>query len=256
MNKSKKWLVALSVVTAMAASGIAMAASSPEQNVVNCKPPHAAKGEFRGGMKDFQQNHAKLLELLKMDAETFKKEMKSGKTLAAIAKEHGVSEQNLTDFITKQMTQGIDDGVKAGRLTADQAAKMKTDMPSRIADMINGKGPIHKGPGPRPGHGPFDDTKLLELLKLDKDTLRTEIKSGKTLAAIAGEHGVSEQELKDFFTSQMTQRIEEDVKAGRLPADRAEEMKAHIADHVNDMISGKGPMHRGHGPRGAEPPKA
>lgn len=253
MNKGKKWLVALSVATAMAASGIAMAATATEQNQGDCKPRQEARGEFRAGMKQFHQDHVKLLELLKMDAETFRAEMKSGKTLLEVAKAQDVSEQALTEFLTKQMTQRIDERVKAGRLTAEQAEKIKAEQPKRIADMINGKGPMHKGPGPRPGHGPFNDAKLLGLLNIDKDTLRTELRSGKTLLAIANDRGVSEGQLKDCLISQMTQRIDAGVKAGRIPADKAENMKAHMADRVDDMIHGKGPMHKGPGPRAEKP---
>lgn len=252
MNKGKKWLVALSVVTAMAASGIAMAATT-DQSQGDCKPRQEARGEFRDGMKQFRQDHVKLLELLKIDAETFRAEMKSGKTLLDIAKAHDVSEKTLTNFLAERMTQHIDAGVKAGRLTAEQAEKMKAEQPKRIDDMIHGKGPVHNGPGHRPGHGPFDNTKLLGLLKVDQDTLRSELRSGKTLLVVANEHGVSETELKECLISEMTERIDAGVKAGRIPAEKAEAMKAHMADRVNDMINGKGPMHKGPGPRAEKP---
>ena len=99
------------------------------------------------------------------------------------------------------------------------------------------------------GHAPFNDAKLLALLNIDAETLKNEMKANKTLAAIAQEHGVSEQALKDCLIEQITQRIDEGVKAGKLPVEKAEKMKADVEKHVDNMINGKGPMHRGHGPK-------
>ncbi|HWR43609.1 hypothetical protein [Sporomusa sp.] len=250
MNRNKKWLLAVGVAAMITANGIAMAAVTPAQLDGSNGKQHAAfdKGDFKG--KGFKEDYSKLIELLKIDEKTFKAEMKEGKTLVAIAKEHGVSEKALKDFLVKQMTQRMDEGVKAGRITADQAKKMKADMSDRVSQMINGKGPMHHGP--RAGHAPFENAKLLELLKIDAETLKNEIKSEKTLVAIAGEHGVSEQALKDFMVVQMTERMEEGVKAGRITADQAEKMKARMEERVSKMINSKGPMH--HGPRAGHAP--
>ncbi|MDF2568997.1 MAG: hypothetical protein K0R55_601 [Sporomusa sp.] len=249
MNKNKKWLLAVGVAAMITVNGIAMAAMTPAQpEAANNNNKHAfvGKGDFKD--KGFKEDFSKLIKLLKIDEQTFKNEMKKGKTLVAIAGEHGVSEQVLKDFAIKQMTQRIDDGVKAGRITAEQAAKMKAGMSERVSQMINGKGPMGHGNGSMAGHGLLGDSKLLDLLKIDVETLKNEIKSDKTLVVIAEEHGVSEQTLKDFLIEQMTQRIDEGVQAGRLSAEQAEKMKASMEDRVSKMISAKGPMHKGHGP--------
>ncbi len=248
MNKKNKWFLALGVAAMVTANGIVMAAVPADtQNPMDGKRQAFVGQGHRPDMKGFKEDYAKLLAFLKIDDATFRTEMKAGKTMVAIAKEHGVSEKALKNFITKQMTSRIEEGVKGGWLTAEQAAKMKAGMANHVADMINGKGPVGGGFGHMRGHAPFEDAKLLALLKVDADTLKSELQAGKTLVAVAGEHGVSEQTLKDFLVQQMTARIDEGVKAGRLTADQAEAMKAKLADHVTAMINGQGPMHGGFG---------
>ena len=94
-------------------------------------------------------------------------------------------------------------------------------------------------------HGPgfFGNEKLLALLKTDAQTLKTELQSGKTLVAIAQEKGVSEQSLKSFMIEQMTARIDEGVKSGRLTAEKAEQMKANLDERVTKMINNQGFSH-------------
>ncbi|WP_211289825.1 hypothetical protein SPSIL_029900 [Sporomusa silvacetica DSM 10669] len=184
-------------------------------------------------------HNEKLLSLLNIDEATLKTEMKSGKTLLTIAKEHGVSEADLTACMTKQMTERIDEDVKAGRIQENQAVQMKADMEKHIADIINGKAPIH---GDGPMSHMFHNVKLLSLLNMDEETLKTEMKSGKSLLTIAKEHGVSEQSLKELMLAEMAQRIDQDVKEGRIPADKAKQLKANMENRVSDMINGKVPM--------------
>lgn len=250
MTKSKKWLVAVSVAAIFAVSGAVMAATSSDtQNPQDCKRPSATQKVHNGEMKkNFKADRQALLDLLKIDGETFKAELKAGKTMVTIAKEHGVSEKKLKSFIVDQRTKRIDEGVKAGRITAERADKMKNNMEQRVSDMINGKAPMHRGDRMR--HHMFANEELLALLKIDAETMRNELKAGKTLVAIADERGVSEQQLKDVMVKSMTQRIDKGVETGRIAAEKAEQMKANLDQRVSDMINGKGHMFdRKHGQR-------
>jgi len=251
MNKNKKWLLSLGVAVMITASGIAMAAVAPTQQDGTVNKKHGAfeRGDFKG--KGVKEAHGELLTLLNIDEQTFKTEIEAGKTLVAIAGEHGVSEQVLKDFLIAQKNQHMEEAIKAGRITAEQAEKMKANMDERVSQMINGKGPMHnmhkdKAPGPRAGHGFMGDAKLLELLKIDAEAFRSELKSDKSLVTIAKEHGVSEKTLKKFMTTQMTERIDEGVAAGRITAEQAGKMKANMDERVSQMINGKGPMHNRH----------
>ncbi|SDF05156.1 LysM peptidoglycan-binding domain-containing protein [Sporomusa acidovorans] len=193
-----------------------------------------------GPMRPAMFDHAKLLDLLKMEDESFKAERKAGKSLLTIAKEHNVSEQELANFLTQQITNRIDEGVKAGRIQESQAGQMKANMEKHIKTMINSTAPM-PGYGPM-GRGLFNDTKLLALLKMDKESLRTELQSGKSLVTVAKEHGVSEQTLKKLVIDEMSQRIDQGVKEGRISADKAQQIKSNMEKHVVDMINGEVPI--------------
>lgn len=195
MKRQRMWFLALSVATMLTANGLVMAAANADsQDNSSGKRPAAAGQREPGkkeGMRPFRGDNKALLEFLKIDAQTFKAAMKEGKTLVAIAQEQGISEESLKNFMVEQMTKHIDAAVKEGRMPEGKQAPSKTDIEKRVSDMINGKGPM-QGHGPH-GRAPFDNAKLLELLKIDAQTFRTEMKAGKTLAAIASEQGVSEQ---------------------------------------------------------------
>jgi hypothetical protein len=252
MKMNKRWFLAVSVATMLTANGLVMAAttSDKQENLNEKRPTTVAKGDFmkKGGMKGSHGDHKALLEFLKLDAQTFQAAMKDGKSFVTIAKEQGISEQELKEFMVEQMSKHVEQKEKEGRGPDHKVKLTKADIEKRVSDMINGKAPM-RGHGPM-GHTPFDNSKLLQLLKIDDASFKTEMKAGKSLVAIAKDHDVSEQTLKDFMINQKNQRIDEAVKAGRIQEDKAVQMKANIEKHVSDMINGKGPMHnREHQPK-------
>lgn len=105
-------------------------------------------------------------------------------------------------------------------MTASNLA-MGFAIPNQQNDFIE-QGPIPGKGHPIPGVGPMENPKLLALLQVDENTLRTEREAGKTLVVIANEHGVSEQLLKELMIAERTQRIDEDVKEGRISAYQAQ----------------------------------
>lgn len=248
MTKSKKWFIAASVAAIFAVNGAVMAAINTQSLQDSKRPSVSDNRNFvhKGAMKkNFKADRQALLDFLKIDGVTLTAELKAGKTMAAIAKERGISEQELKSFIINQRTKRIDEGVKAGRVTSEQADKMKGMFEQRVSDMINGKVPMHRG-----HHGMFANKEMLTLLKIDAETMKNELKAGKTLAAIANERGVSEQELKDFMVSSIAQRIDKGVESGRISTEKADQMKANLEQRVSDMINGKGPkLGYKHGPR-------
>ncbi len=86
-------------------------------------------------------------------------ELKSGKTLADIAKEKGIDVASMKSQVIAEATKGIDTAVKNGWMTAAQAADLKAKLPGQIDDLLNRKWNQGFGmPGmPMPGfhgHGP------------------------------------------------------------------------------------------------------
>ena len=87
-------------------------------------------------------------------------QLRSGKSLAAVAKEKRVDVQKVVDALVAEAKQRIADAVKSGRLTQAQADQRLKDLTARITARVNANGPEgfrRFGPGgPGRWHGPGD----------------------------------------------------------------------------------------------------
>ncbi len=83
---------------------------------------------------------------LNMSVEDLRTQLRDGKTIAAVAKEKGVDAQKVIDAMVADATQRIDQAVRDGKLTAEQAGRKKQNLVARITRMVNEGRPRH-GPG-------------------------------------------------------------------------------------------------------------
>ena len=75
---------------------------------------------------------------LNMDPKELAKQLKDGNTtIAAIATANGVPVQTVIDNAVTAANTAIDKAVTDGKLTAEKAAKIKTELPARIAKIVN-----------------------------------------------------------------------------------------------------------------------
>jgi hypothetical protein len=95
--------------------------------------------------------HAVIAETLGLTTEQLYAERAAGKTLAQIAKDKGVSEQQLTDVILAELKQFTDQAVKDGRITQAQADWVQAQAKVMIPLMLNS--PF--GPGEAQGYGGY-----------------------------------------------------------------------------------------------------
>lgn len=103
--------------------------------------------------EEHQARHAEVEALVAstvgIDAATIKTRLAAGETLAAIA---GAKKDALISALVTFQTKEIDAHVTAGKLKADQAAKLKTNLKDRVTKMVeSAKGP--KGLGHKGGKG-------------------------------------------------------------------------------------------------------
>jgi hypothetical protein len=79
-------------------------------------------------------------------------QLRSGKSLADIAKAQGKTTDGLKTAITDAATKQLDAAVTAGKLTKDQETKALAGLSTHLDDLVNG---VHTfgGPGFRHGHG-------------------------------------------------------------------------------------------------------
>jgi ribosomal protein S20 len=99
------------------------------------------------------------------------------------------------------------------------------------------------------GHGGAGLTAAATALGVTEDELRTELRSGSSLADVAAAKGVDVQAVIDAIVAEATAAIDQAVTDGRLTADEAAEKKAELSERVTAMVNGEmpvgGPMGRG-----------
>lgn len=142
MIKKKTWLIG--AVAGLAAAGV-LAVSQPAITSAVANETEvstaAQKGIFNighrletlGGLLGFGGgvkggNPEAISQLLNMEQADLLTELKAGKSLLDIAKDKGISEQTLIDTIKAQINSTIDEKVKQGYLTEDQAKELKTTL--------------------------------------------------------------------------------------------------------------------------------
>jgi len=100
----------------------------------------------------------------------------------------------------------------------------------------------HKPGGPG-RHGGSMKRDMIEtvasVLGMDADSVKAELKAGKSLAEIAQARGVDPQRLVDAITTKMVERIDQAVAEGKLPAERAAAMKAELGERVSRIVNEK-----------------
>jgi predicted transcriptional regulator len=143
----------------------------------------------------------------------------------------------------------------AGTAYAQTAATTTTT--DSTAKTHQGEKPFDKA---KMRHG-FASTELLALLNIDEATLQTELKAGKSLAAIAVEKGATKQQVIDLLVKEETARIDKSVTDGKVTQANADKRKAALVDNVTKRVDqvggqgregfdGKGPGGKGPGGKG------
>ncbi|MGI8791737.1 MAG: hypothetical protein ACR2H3_00920 [Acidimicrobiales bacterium] len=165
-------------------------------------------------------------------------------TLSGAQTDDGGSAETTTPAETKPSPwKSTLDGLVPGTITQDQADAV--DQALRDARPDKGR------KGHRGGGKHLDEAATA--LGMTPLELHTELRAGKTLAAIATEKEVDVNTVIDALVSAAEARIDAAVESGKLDRAKADEVKTNLRDKITTMVN-EGPQHdgRGHkGPRGA-----
>ncbi len=104
-----------------------------------------AKGRAKGIAQGWGGKGFALMEsaadLLGLEPRELKEELQSGKSLAEIAQEKGVTQDTLIEKIQAALTANLDQAVADEKITAETAAKIKENLTQRITDMVTRQHP-------------------------------------------------------------------------------------------------------------------
>lgn len=134
----------------------------------------------------------------------------------------------------REMLQAL---VDDGTLTATQADAVTAHMVENRPERGDRPGRGGRGHGP----GRFGGEVVTELLGIDAETLRAELRGGATLVEVAAANGVSEEVLVDALVADAMERIDQAVADGKIDAATAAEKSADIEERITARVNGERP---------------
>ena len=130
--------------------------------------------------------------------------------------------------------------VDDGTITAAQADAVTTQLVENRPE----RGEFGEGHGPgghRGGPGMFGrgvaSEALTDLLGIDGEALRTQLRDGATLAEIAQAQGVEVQAVIDELVAEVTERVDNAVENGRIDQTEADQKLAEAEAKITDMVN-------------------
>ena len=193
----------------------------------------------------------------------------SDAVLEDAAKELGVEPDELDDALRTALENRVDEAVKAGRMSQEEAERLKEaiesgDFPMLGVPFFRGHGP-GGGPGFGEGHLHIEFRGLGDAgdyLGMSEAELREQLADGKTLAEVAKAHDKSVDGLVDALVKATNARLDAAVEDGHLSQEQADELKKGTKERVEAFVNGdmlhfdhrwRGPA-PGFGPNGPDQP--
>ncbi|WP_212961908.1 hypothetical protein [Cohnella xylanilytica] len=211
-NFFKRLAAAAGIV--VASIGFALSSAPAAQAALAEEHPHRhGQPSWFAADEDGKPGNAPLLSLLKLDANTLESRLRAGKSLAEIAEEQGVKKQQVIDLLVAQQRKKIDEAVKAGKVSKQQADEWKNGLPERTRKMVESKFGREHGHGR--GKMGFRGGKYLEetaqVLGISQRALLEELKKGKSIAQIGKEKGIAEETLVSKLLELEKARIQDRI---------------------------------------------
>lgn len=155
------------------------------------------------------------------------------------AQQLGIEPSKLSAALEKALENRVDVAVAAGRLTKEQGAELKARIEAGDVPLFGGlrHGFGHFGP-----FGHFGDLDVAaDYLGLSETELRTQLRSGKSLAQVAKDRGKSVDGLVDALVADARERVEAAVAAGRLTRAKADQVLADLEQRVTARVNSTPP---------------
>ncbi len=162
--------------------------------------------------------------------------------LDQLAKALNINRDQLNAAIKTAGAQTVDKEAQDGRLTADQVSQLKQKIEQGNGLFPGfGRGFDFRGPGKVAPRGAFLGGNgytegVAKALGLSTDELRTELRSGKTVADLAKEKNVSAEAIKSAVVTAVGAQLDQTVAAGKMTADQAAKIKSQLENTAADQF--------------------
>jgi transposase-like protein len=170
------------------------------------------------------------------------KGVRDGKSVADIAKEHGVEAQTVEDALVAAGTKRVDTAVANGRIDADRAATIKDKLPQRAEKLVETplEGKLHRkvARAKLRRHARRAGFKVAaETIGVPAKDLLAAVKGGSSIATVAQQHRVTPQAVVDAVVNAAGTRLDTAVANGKLDAERAATIKARLPERVTNAVN-------------------
>jgi polyhydroxyalkanoate synthesis regulator phasin len=163
--------------------------------------------------------------------------------LQDLAKRLGISESTLQQGKLGAAEDMLAQLVKDGKLTQNQANKIKQRLESQKACSGNGKGLWGRGVALQAlkQYLPTAANQVAQGLHLNVDQLKTQLQSGKSLSDIATAQGVSSSQLQTLVTNAIQSAVNKAVSDGNLTQQQATNIMQMVQKNpqaLNRLLNG------------------
>jgi hypothetical protein len=181
---------------------------------------------------------------LGVSVDTLRSDLRSGKTLAQEAQAQGKNVDGLVQALVADAKSKLDAAVKAGKLKQSQEDAITAKLQQLVTAMVNGTHPARPAfglPG-RPRLGGGGELQVAAAyLGISVDTLRSDLRSGKTLAQEAQAQGKKVDGLVQALVADAKSKLDAAVKAGKLTQSQEDAITAMLQQRITDRVNGTHP---------------
>ncbi|HWQ89743.1 MAG TPA: hypothetical protein VN374_07210 [Desulfitobacteriaceae bacterium] len=258
----------ISLVAVIAAAGIAGAAYGDKRGFrgtrlqalqtnqqITCGNTAGDCAQTRGWAAAFAQGWGgkgfALLEsaadLLGLEPQKLKEELRSGKTLQDLVSAQGIDKDKFVQDLVSAATAKIDQAVQNGKISSEQATEIKANLSQCVQTLLTekwvegkGRGNVDAMMGIR-GKMPEIFEQVQALLGIDATALKTELQSGKSLAEISKDKGISQDTLIEKIQTAITANLDQAAADKKITAEAAAKIKENLTQRITDMVTRKHP---------------
>lgn len=242
MKKSRKFLLPATLVGGGMILGsifgpVSLAGAQETEDTTNSdqSSEHTAGHNGRRGRGGVRQE---VLTELGITVDDLKAGAEAGQTFAEVAAAAGVSEADLVAALETASSERLAAAVADGKIDAEKAAEIEANMSEKISERINSVvGSRHEQRQERREERRAAAAETLGELGLDEDTVKTGREAGKTLAEIAAEGGVSEDDLVDALVADAQERLAAAAADGKVDDEKAAEISENIEERVTERVN-------------------
>jgi predicted DNA-binding protein (UPF0251 family) len=186
---------------------------------------------------------------LGLSEDALMEQLRSGKSLADVAKAQDKSVDGLVDVLVKEEKARLDQAVKDGRLTDAQRDQIAANLEKKVTAIVNAQPPSLDFKFGRGSFLPSRGANLDEAatyLGLSEDALEQQLRDGKTLADVAKAQGKSVDGLVDALVADEKKELQEAVDDGRLTDAQRDRIVQGLEQGVTAFVNGEAPLFHFH----------